>query len=211
MKQVSDLERLIGRLNLGTASPRDLIALRRSIGQAPLINDVLSDADSLLLQVLSENIFELPEIRELIDSSIDDEPPVNINDGGIIKKGFDAELDELRAVSTSVKQTIAAFEEKERDRTGITNLKIRFNNVFGYYIEVSKGNVARVPEDYERRQTLANAERYSTPQLKEWEQRVRGAEDRIIQIETRIISTDSFPRYVRRLENFNRPPEHLPL
>ncbi|MEP6787009.1 MAG: DNA mismatch repair protein MutS [Acidobacteriota bacterium] len=188
MKEVSDLERLIGRLNLGTASPRDLIALRRSIGQAPLVNETLSDATSLLLQVLVENIFELSEVRDLIDRSISDEPPVNATDGGVIRPGFDAELDELRGISTSAKQTIAAFEEKERERTGISNLKIRFNNVFGYYIEVSKGNVSRVPDDYERRQTLANAERYTTPQLKEWEEKVLGAEERILQIETELFN-----------------------
>ena len=184
MKEVSDLERLIGRLNLGTATPRDLVALKRSIGQAPVVNETLSDAKSLLLQVLSENIYELPEIHDLIGRAVDDEPPAGTSDGGIIKSGFDGELDDLRSVSTSAKQTIAAFEEKERDRTGISNLKIRFNNVFGYYIEISKGNVSRVPDDYERRQTLANAERYTTPQLKEWEQKVLGAEERIVQIES---------------------------
>ncbi len=186
LKEVSDLERLIGRLNMGNASPRDLVALRRSISQGPKINEVLSDASSLLLQVLSENIFELPEIRDLIGRAISDEPPINISDGGVIRDGFDPELDELRGVATSAKQTIAAFEEKERSRSGISNLKIRFNNVFGYYIEISKGNVSKVPEDYERRQTLANAERYSTPQLKEWEQKILGAEDRIAQIEVEL-------------------------
>ncbi|MEO6656210.1 MAG: DNA mismatch repair protein MutS, partial [Pyrinomonadaceae bacterium] len=184
MKEVSDLERLIGRLNLGTATPRDLVALQRSIGQAPLVKETLSDAKSLLLQVLVENIFELPEIRELIDRAISDEPPVNPSDGGVIRTGFDAELDELREISTSAKQIIAAFEEKERERTGISNLKVRFNNVFGYYIEISKGNISKAPDDYERRQTLANAERYTTSQLKEWEQKVLGAEERILQIET---------------------------
>jgi DNA mismatch repair protein MutS len=184
LKEVSDLERLIGRLNLGTASPRDLLALCRSVGQSPAANEVLSDARSLLLLVLSENIFELPEIRSLIRRAITDEPPANVGDGGVIRPGFDAELDELRSVSTSAKQVIAAFEEKERERTGIPNLKIRFNNVFGYYIEVSKGNISRVPGDYERRQTLANAERYATPQLKEWERKILGAEERILQIES---------------------------
>ena len=184
MKEVSDLERLIGRLNLGTATPRDLVALKRSIGQAPVVNETLSDAKSLLLQVLSENIYELPEIHDLIGRAVNDEPPAGTSDGGIIKSGFDGELDDLRSVSTSAKQTIAAFEEKERERTGISNLKIRFNNVFGYYIEISKGNVSRVPDDYERRQTLANAERYTTTQLKEWEQKVLGAEERIVQIES---------------------------
>lgn len=184
MKDVSDLERLTGRLNFGTATPRDLLALRRSIGQCPKVNEVLADARSLLLQVLSENIFELPEIADLIDRSIVDEPPVVITDGGIIRGGYHEELDELRAISSSVKQTIAAFEERERERSGIATLKIRFNNVFGYYIEISKANIARVPSDYERRQTLANAERYTTPQLKEWEQKVLGADERIAQLET---------------------------
>ena len=119
MKDVSDLERLIGRLNLGTATPRDLVALRRSIGQSPLVNETLADANSLLLQVLSENIHELPEIRDLIDRAINDEPPVNPADGGVIRDGFDAELDELRNISVSAKQIIASFEEQERERTGI--------------------------------------------------------------------------------------------
>lgn len=184
LKNVSDLERLIGRLNLGTATPRDFLALNASLSQTPEINFVLSDAKSLLLQVLAENIFELPEIRQLISDSIDDEPPVNLADGGVIRTGFNAELDELRELSRSAKQTIASFEANERERTGIGNLRIKFNNVFGYFIEVSKGNVSRVPEDYERRQTLTNAERYTTPQLKEWEHKVLGAEERIKEIET---------------------------
>ncbi len=186
LKKVADLERLIGRLNLGTATPLDLLALRRSIGQSPQVNQGLSDAQSLLLQVLAENIFELPEICDLIDNAINDGPPVNAGDGGVIRSGFNAELDELRGISTSAKQTIAAFEEEERKRTGISNLKIRFNNVFGYYIEISKGNISKVPNDYERRQTLANAERYTTSQLKEWERKILGAEERIIKIETEL-------------------------
>lgn len=183
MKRVSDLERLIGRLNLATAGPRDLVALKNSLEQAPAINESLADARSLLLQVLAENIYELPEIRDLISNAIVDEPPTAVSDGGVIKPGYDAELDDLRLTSSSAKQTIAAFEEKERERTGIANLKIRFNNVFGYYIEISKGNVSRVPDDYERRQTLANAERYSTPQLKEWERRILGADESINRLE----------------------------
>ncbi|CAN5484191.1 DNA mismatch repair protein MutS [soil metagenome] len=186
LKEVADLERLVGRLNLGTASPRDLLALNRSLSQTPNINLTLSDANSLLLQVLSENIFELPEIRTLIEKSISDEPPLNIADGGVIRQGFNAELDELRNISRSAKQTIASFESQEKRRTGISNLKVKFNSVFGYFIEISKGNVARVPADYERRQTLTNAERYTTPQLKEWEQKVLGAEDQIKELEAEI-------------------------
>lgn len=186
LKEIADLERLIGRINLGTATALDLLALSRSLSQAPKINEVLSDAQSLLLQVLSENIFELPDIRALIDRAIADSPPPNINDGGTIRTGFDPELDDLRDISRDAKQTIASFETAERERTGISNLKIRFNNVFGYYIEISKGNASRAPEDYERRQTLTNAERFTTPQLKEWEQKVLGAEDRIVQLENEL-------------------------
>lgn len=184
LKEVFDLERLVGKLNLGTITPRDLIALNRSLSQTPSINESLSDAKSLLIQVLSENIFELPEIRRLIQNSISDEPPINLADGGVIREGFNSELDELRSMSRSAKQTIALFEEAEKKRTGISNLKVKFNNVFGYFIEISKGNISRVPDDYERRQTLTNAERYTTPQLKEWEQKVLGAEEKIVQIET---------------------------
>jgi DNA mismatch repair protein MutS len=186
MKEVSDLERLVGRVNLGTVSPRDLLALRRSIRQVPEIRAHLADSRSLLLQVLSENMFDLPELVDLIDRAVADEAPMNLTDGGVIKDGFDPELDDLRQISRSGKQTIASFEESERKRSGIPTLKVRFNNIFGYYIEISKAQLARVPEDYERRQTLANAERYTTPQLKEWEQKVLGAEEKIVQLETEL-------------------------
>ena len=188
LKEVSDLERLVGRLNLGTATPRDLLALNRALDQTPKINAALGDAQSLLLQVLAENIFDLPEIRELIDHAIAEDAPAVLTDGGIIRSGFNAELDEIRDISRSGKQTIASFEDGEKERTGIANLKVRFNNVFGYYIEVSKGSLSRVPDDYERRQTLANAERYTTPELKEWERKVLGAEERITQLEQEIFA-----------------------
>jgi DNA mismatch repair protein MutS len=188
LKEVSDLERLVGRLNLGTATPRDLLALDRALNQTPSFNTTLADAQSLLLQVLAENIFELPEIRSLIESSIAEDAPAVLTDGGFIRAGFNSELDDLRDVSRSGKQTIASFEEREKERTGIGNLKVRFNNVFGYYIEVSKGSIARVPDDYERRQTLANAERYTTPELKEWERKVLGAEERITHLEQEVFA-----------------------
>ncbi len=188
LKEVLDLERLIGRVNLGTANARDLIALDRSLSQVPGINAALADVTALLLQVLNENIFALPELTGLIDRSIADEPPPNLSDSGTIRDGFDTDLDELRNISRSAKQTIASFEEGEKTRTGIGNLKVRFNNVFGYYIEISKGNLGRVPDDYERRQTLANAERYTTPQLKEWEAKVLGAEEKIIALETELFN-----------------------
>lgn len=188
LKQVFDLERLVGRLNLNTASARDLLALNRSLSQVPGINSALADVSALLLQVLNENIFPLPGLTELIDRAIADEPPVNLTEGGTMRDGFDSELDELRNISRSAKQTIAGFEEQEKARTGIANLKVRFNNVFGYYIEISKGNLARVPTDYERRQTLTSAERFTTPQLKEWEAKVLGAEEKIIALEAELFN-----------------------
>lgn len=188
IKKLSDLERLIGRLNLGGASPRDIIALNKSIEQAPKIKAELADASSLLIQVLAENIFELKEIRELIEKAITEEPPASVSDSGVIKAGFNHELDELRNIEQTIKQKIVSYEENERIRSGIGNLKVRFNGVFGYYVEVSKGNISRVPDDYERRQTLANAERFTTPQLKEWEEKVLGAEEKIIALETSLFN-----------------------
>src|SRR5690606_38606279 len=183
LKEIGDLERLVGRLNLGNATPRDLVNLKVSLEKIPAINNTLADVSSLLLQVLNENIFELPELRGLLEKAITDEPPVNVSDGGVIRVGFNQELDELREISTNAKRTIASFETEERERTGIKNLKIRFNNVFGYYIEISKGNVSKAPEDYERRQTLANAERFTTKALKDWEAKVLGAEEKIAALE----------------------------
>jgi DNA mismatch repair protein MutS len=188
LKEVYDLERLVGRLNLNAATARDLLALNRSLSQVPGINSVLGDASAVLLQVLNENIFPLPHITELIGKAIADEPPNTLADGGTIRDGFNAELDDLRNISRSAKQTIAGFEEAEKSRTGISNLKVRFNNVFGYYIEISKGNLNRVPDDYERRQTLANAERFTTPQLKEWESKVLGAEEKIVALEAELFN-----------------------
>ena len=188
LREIADLERLIGRINMGTATPRDLVALRRSLDQVPSIRQTLSDADSSLLQVLRENSDELQDVRDLIATAISDDPPLNFSDGGVVRQGVDAELDELRSISRNAKQTIAEIEARERARSGIANLRVRFNNVFGYFLEVSKANASRVPADYERRQTLANAERYVTPELKEWERRVLGAEGRILEIETRIFA-----------------------
>lgn len=186
LKEVSDLERLIGRLNMNTASPRDLLALARSLNQVPNLKKSLSDARGSLLQVLHDNISELPEIRNLIQTAIAENPPLNLSDGGAIRDGFNAELDELRKLSGDAKQTIAAFEEDEKRRSGIASLRVKFNNVFGYFIEISKSNLSRVPSDYERRQTLVNAERFTTPQLKEWERKILGAEERILEIETEL-------------------------
>lgn len=186
LREVADLERLNGRLNLGSATPRDLNAIGKSLDQIPPMRELLAPRSSALLQVLAENAEDLPEIRALISNSISEEPPARVSDGGSIRSGYNAELDELRSLSQNAKQTIATLEATERARSGIGNLRIRFNNVFGYYLEVSKSHAGRVPADYERRQTLANAERFTTPELKEWEKKVLGAEERILQLETEL-------------------------
>jgi DNA mismatch repair protein MutS len=188
LKDVADLERLIARISMNTASPRDLAALRRSLEQVPTIRQTLSDSESSLLQVLRENADELPDVRTAIAEAISDDPPLNLSDGGAIRAGYSEELDELRAISQDAKGVIAALEARERTRSGINSLRVRFNNVFGYFIEVSKGQAARVPADYERRQTLANAERYTTPELKQLEQKVLGAEGRIGELEATIFA-----------------------
>lgn len=188
LKEVSDLERVVGRISLGSATPRDLCAMLRSLDQVPGIREVLSGLESSLLEVLAENTDELPDVRALIAKSINDDPPAKVIDGGVIRDGYSPELDELRSISRDAKQIIATLEATERARSGIGNLRIRFNGVFGYFIEVSKANAARVPAEYERRQTLANAERFTTPELRDWEKKVLGAEERIIQLETELFT-----------------------
>ncbi len=188
LKEVSDLERLIGRISFGSATPRDLNAILRSLYQVPAIRENLAALPSSLLQILSETADEVPEICALLVKAISDDPPAKISEGDTIRAGYSTELDELRSISRNAKQIIATLEATERTRSGISNLRIKFNNVFGYFIEVSKGNAARVPVEYERRQTLTNAERFSTPELRDWEKKVLGAEERIIEIENALFA-----------------------
>jgi DNA mismatch repair protein MutS len=189
LKEVPDLERLIGRVSLGSATPRDLVAMLRSLNQVPQVREVLRGLDSSLLEVLAENTDELPDVRDLIVRAISEDPPIKVADGDTIREGFSAELDELRSTSRNAKQIIATLEASERARSGISNLRIRFNGVFGYFIEVSKANAVRVPAEYERRQTLANAERFTTPELREWEKKVLGADERIVQLESELFAS----------------------
>ncbi len=188
LKEVSDLERLIGRISFGSATPRDLNAILRSLYQVPAIRENLATMPSSLLQVLSESADDVPEVCALLIKAISDDPPAKVSDGNAIRAGFSEELDELRSISRNAKQIIATLEATERNRSGIGNLRIKFNNVFGYFIEVSKGNAGRVPAEYERRQTLTNSERFTTPELRDWEKKVLGAEERILQIEAEIFS-----------------------
>src|SRR5262249_44411885 len=162
LRGILDLERLTSRITLGLASPRELVALRKSLAQLPILKNFLTappKGGSDLLRHLHENIDELADVRERLEHAISDEPPALATDPGIIRSGYNGELDELRNLSQHSKQIIASMEERERKRTGIGSLKIRFNQVFGYYIEISKPNLHLAPVDYERKQTLVNAER----------------------------------------------------
>jgi len=189
LKKVSDLERLMGRISMGRATARDLVALKNSADSIPDIREILGDATSSLLEVLTESLDELEDIRDLIGGSIDDDPPPAMSEGGYIRAGYNKDLDELREVAASSKSIIAQIESRERARSGIASLKVKFNNVFGYFIEVSKSNVKSVPANYERRQTITNAERYTTPELKEYETKVLGAEEKISEIEQELFAS----------------------
>ncbi|MFN8057591.1 MAG: DNA mismatch repair protein MutS [Vicinamibacterales bacterium] len=183
LAHVHDVERLVARIALSTATPRDLVALRQSLSVVPRIKALLSDLHAPLLSSLAAEADDLADVRDTIAATLVDEPPAQARDGGAIRDGVDAELDDLRAISRSGKDTIAALEESERARTGIGSLKVRFNRVFGYYIEVSKANLHAVPADYQRKQTIAGGERFVTPALKEYEEKVLGADERILELE----------------------------
>ena len=188
LEPLADMERLAGRITLGRANARDLNALRQSIEVLPRLRHLINDAHASLLQVLSENLDDLDDVRSLIAEAIAEEPPAGVNEPGMIRDGFNPELDELRHLAHSGKSYIAAIEARERGRTGIASLKVKFNNVFGYFIEISHSNRDKVPADYERKQTLSNAERYTTPELKEYETKVLGAEERIITLEIELFA-----------------------
>jgi DNA mismatch repair protein MutS len=188
LKGILDLERLTGRISLAAAHPRDLIALKKSLSPLPRIESLLAPFKSRLLENARTNWDNAPDIAELIDKSILDEPAFLLTEGGIIKDGFHQELDELRAISRSGKSFISMLEKRERERTGISSLKVRYNKVFGYYIEVTKPNLPQVPQDYVRKQTLIGAERFLTPELKEYEEKVLHAEERIGEIEHKLFS-----------------------
>lgn len=211
LEKMGDLERLSGKITLGRANARDLLSLGQSIRLIPAIKEVLASSISSLLRVLIEHLDELADLRELIEQSIADDPPVAANEPGMIRDGYHSELDELRHLARSGKSYIAAIEARERGRTGIGSLKVKFNNVFGYFIEISNAHKGRVPGDYERKQTLVNAERFTTPELKEYEAKVLGAEERILALEVEIFTRirRQIAMEIGRLQGVARAISHL--
>jgi DNA mismatch repair protein MutS len=188
MEGILDLERLLSRVTLETANPRDLLALATSLAKLPAVRTSLSHFPAERLQALHAQCDELGDLRARIASSLEDEPPLTLADGGVIRAGVDPTLDELRDLSRNSKQYIAQIERRERQRTGIGSLKVKFNNVFGYYLEISKANQHLAPADYERKQTLVNAERFTTPELKEYEAKVLDAQEKMVEIERRLFA-----------------------
>lgn len=185
---VLDLERLLSRVTLETANPRDVLALAASLGKIPAVKLAVGRLSADRLRILHASLDELADLRERIEKTIVPEPPLSFADGGVIASGFERELDELRELARNSKQVLAQIEQRERGRTGISSLKVKFNSIFGYYIEVSKPNLHLVPQDYERKQTLVGAERFTTPELKEYEAKILDAQEKIVEIERRLFT-----------------------
>jgi DNA mismatch repair protein MutS len=190
---ILDLERLLSRVTLETANPRDVLALAASLARIPKVRTVLAELSETRLSAgrlstLHLAIDELGDLREKIDRTLVREPPLTLSDGGVIAAGVDHDLDELRDLSRNSKQYLAQVETRERERTGIGSLKVKFNSIFGYYIEISKANLHLSPTDYERKQTLVNAERFTTPELKEYESKILDAQEKIVEIERRLFA-----------------------
>jgi DNA mismatch repair protein MutS len=183
LKETRDIERLAAKVGTGRITPRELHALGESLGRLPELRRLLHEASAEALCRVAVPLDTLGDVHQLIQEALSDSPPPSLAEGGVIRDGFDATLDELRQVRDGARDFIAGLQTRERERSGITSLKVGYNRVFGYYLEVSRSNQARVPADYERRQTLANAERFVTPELKAWETKVLGAEERIAELE----------------------------
>jgi DNA mismatch repair protein MutS len=188
LSRVADLERLAGRLGTRRVTPRDLLGLSRSLAELPEISASLTGMKCALMSRIASGLDLLADVRGLLDASLSEQAPVSVQEGNVIRAGFSTELDDLRATLSGAREFIAGLQARERARTGITSLKVGYNKVFGYYLEVTRANTARVPSDYHRKQTLTNAERYFTPELKEWEEKVFGAEERVGQLEAELFA-----------------------
>lgn len=183
LKNLYDLERLTGKLVCGNVNARDLLAIKNTVKYFPKIKELLARCRTKLLVTLHNDLDPLNDVYEILEKAINEDPPLSVKEGGVIKDGFDAEIDKLRKAATEGKNWIAQLEKKERERTGIKSLKVGYNKVFGYYIEVTKANLPLVPKDYIRKQTLANGERFITEELKEYESLILGAEEKLLELE----------------------------
>jgi DNA mismatch repair protein MutS len=205
---VRDLERLAVKVGSGRATPREMLALSASLSRLPPLLQALGGAHASMLCVHRENLDPLDDVRELVDHAVDPEAPVSLADGGVIRTGFNADLDELRSIRDGAVDFIARLQATEREQTGIGTLKVGFNRVFGYYLEVTRRESERVPAHYHRKQTLANAERYYTAELKEWEEKVLGAEERIGSLEQRLFA-ELREAVARQVERIQRVADHV--
>ena len=202
LKKVYDIERLAGKISYGNANGRDLISLKNSVKQLPEVKQILSKTESGMLKELYEELDVLDDIYELIEKSIVEEPPISVKEGGIIKLGYDPEIDQLKKATTEGKTWIVQLEAQEREATGIKGLKVGFNKVFGYFIEVTKSNLGMVPDRYIRKQTLTNAERYVTEELKNLENQILGAEEKVINLEYKAFTDvrEAIEKQIQRIQ-----------
>ena len=202
LKKVYDIERLAAKIAYGSANGRDLISLKNSAKQLPMVKQVLSETNSVLLSSIYQNLDVLDDIYALIDKAIVDEPPISVKEGELIKIGYDEEIDKLKTATTQGKNWIIELEAKEREKTGIKGLKVGFNKVFGYFIEVTKSNLSQVPDRFIRKQTLANCERYITEELKNLENQILGAEEKVVNLEYNAFTKvrESIENQIQRLQ-----------
>ena len=202
LKKVYDIERLAAKIAYGSANGRDLISLKNSAKQLPMVKQVLSETNSVLLSSIYQNLDVLDDIYALIDKAIVDEPPISVKEGDLIKIGYDEEIDKLKTATTQGKNWIIELEAKEREKTGIKGLKVGFNKVFGYFIEVTKSNLSQVPDRFIRKQTLANCERYITEELKNLENQILGAEEKVVNLEYNAFTKvrESIENQIQRLQ-----------
>ena len=206
-----DISRIISRISLGTVTPKDLIALKMTLLQLPELEYTLSNVKSPMLGDMRKNFDLLEDVCDLLERAINDEPPALLRDGNVIKEGFNEEIDNLRIAMRDGKKWLAALENEERESTGISKLKVGYNKVFGYYIEITKSAIKDVPDYYIRKQTLANCERYITPKLKEIENTILGASEKIVTLESYVFEQvrTSVSEEIERLKNADRKSTRL--
>lgn len=206
LRQIYDIERLSTKISNGNCNARDLLSIKNSISVLPNLKRILISADNEELRYISEGFDTLKDLHSLLDASIDENPPISLKDGGIIKEGYDKELDEIREVCLNGKEWLATLETSEKQKTGIKNLKIGFNRVYGYYFEVTKSNITLVPDYFIRKQTLTNAERYYTDELKSMEDKILGAEEKSLDLEYQVFNDirSKIKNQIERIQNTSK-------